>query len=158
MAYSEYDEDHLNHVRAEEARRLNAAHELLKSASLTRQEVGRSACEQRSTLQTEQAVVEASIEEIIKAKHQQATEPQNEIDQLRIDRPARPACEDRRDPAAENAIEERSAEGRRMEAEFARRIGKPSTLDRMTASVETYRAERARREERRKFLRGGGLT
>lgn len=157
MAYSTYDEDHRNHVRAGEAQRLQAARELSQSASFAQQEeAGRLAREQRTKRLAEQTAVEASIEEIIEAKRRRATEPQSEIDQLRIDRAARPARENRRDLAAENAVEERSAEAQRMEAEFARRTGKPSTLDRMAASVETYRAEQARRDERTRFLRGEG--
>jgi len=157
MAYSKYEEEHRNQVRAEEARRLEAAHEQWKSASFAQQEEARRLTrEKRSERLAEQTAVEASIDEIIEAKRRRATEPQNAIDQLRIDRAARPEREERRDLAAENAVEERSAEARRMEAEFARRTGKPSTLDRIAASVETYRAEQARRDERTRFLRGQG--
>lgn len=155
MAYSTYDEDHRNHVRAEEARRLKAAHELSKSASLAQQEVaGRLAREQRTERLAEQTAVEASIDDIIEAKRRRATEPQNEIDQLRIDRAARPTSEDRRDLASDRAVAERSAEAQRMDAEFARRTGIPSVLDRMGATVEAYRVEQERRDERIRFLRG----
>ncbi|MGN5238080.1 hypothetical protein [Rhodococcus sp. SJ-3] len=157
MAYSKYDEEHRNHVRAEEARRANAAHEQSRSAIRAQQEeAGRLAREQRSEQLAEQTAVEASIEEIIEAKRRRATEPQNEIDQLRIDRAARPAREERRDVASDRAVAERSAEARRMEAEFARRTGRPSFLDRVAESVQVYGVEQARREERNRFLRGGG--
>lgn len=156
MAYSKYDEEHRNHVRAEEARRANAAHEESRSAIRAQQEeVGRLARDQRAERQAEQAAVEASIDEIIEAKRRRATEPQNEIDRLRVDRAARPAREERRDVASDRAVAERSAEARRMDAEFARRTGIPSTLDRMGATVEAYRADEARREERARFLRSG---
>lgn len=157
MAYSKYDEDHLNHVRAEEARRLQAAHELSKSTSLAQQkEASRLAYEQRSERLAEQTVVEASIEELIEAKRRRATEPQNAIDQLRLDRAARPAPEERRDVTSDRAVAERSAEAQRMDAEFARRTGIPSILDRMGTTVEAYRTEQARRDERTRFLRGHG--
>jgi hypothetical protein len=157
MGYSKYDEEHLNQVRAEDAQRIKAADEQSRSATLALHEArARSAREQEAQRLAEQAEVDSSIEAIIEAKRRRATEPQNEIDQLRLARAARPAPEDRRDVAADAAVAERSAEAQRMDAEFARQTGMPSVLDRMAASVDAYCVEQARREERARFLRSGG--
>ncbi|MCD2111417.1 hypothetical protein LQ384_09945 [Rhodococcus rhodochrous] len=155
MGYSKYDEEHLNQVRAEDAQRIKTADEQSRSATLALHEArARSAREQEAQRLAEQAEVDSSIEAIIEAKRRRATEPQNEIDQLRLARAARPAPEDRRDVAADATVAARNAEAQRMDAEFARRTGVPSILDRMAVSVDAYRVEQARREERARFLRG----
>jgi len=107
MAYSKYDEEHRNHARAEDARRLEAAHEQSdcrrpqphpaeKAGRLDReQRTERAARDCRWLRLATQATVEASLKEIIEAKIGRATAPQNEIDQLRMDRAAHPARKDR---------------------------------------------------------------
>lgn len=108
MAYSKYDEEHRNHARAEEARRLEAAHEqsdCRRPQAHPAEKAGQYNSEQRTERAAArdcrwlrlaaQATVEASLKEIIEAKRGRATAPQNEIDQLRMDRAAHPAREDR---------------------------------------------------------------